>query len=112
MDFTIQVCFYAVGIPLEVLTISAILRSGFRRYPLVLAYVLALFLTTVVEMPTALAYHGGDTSPSVRRAMVNNYWRDEAILQITIFATVISLIYSASSRLAAKGIVRLALVTG
>jgi hypothetical protein len=112
MDFAIQICSYVVGLPLELLAISAILRSGFRRYPLVFAYALVVFLTTVVEMPTALAYYHDPTNVATRAAMVSHYWRNEGILQITIFATVISLIYSVSSRLAAKRLVRFVLVTG
>lgn len=112
MDFAIQISSYLVGLPLEILAISAILRTGFRRYPLVFGYVLAVFLTTVVEMPTALAYHSGKTDRAVTETMVANYWRDEGILQVTIFATVISLIYSASSRLASKRIVRVSLIAG
>src|SRR6187200_3365019 len=106
MDFAIQICSYVVGLPLELLAISAILRSGLRRYPLVFAYVLVVFLTTVVEMPTALAYYHGQPSRAVHETMVAHYWRNEGILQVTIFAAVISLIYSASSRLAAKRLVR------
>src|SRR5687768_10079667 len=110
MDFAIQVCFYVVGIPLELLAISALLRGGFRRYPLVFAYVIAVFLTTVVEMPTSLAYHYGDKT--VVRTLVANYYRDEGILQVTVFALVISLIYSATDKLATRRIVRFGLVVG
>jgi hypothetical protein len=83
-----------------------------RRYPLVFAYVLVVFLTTVVEMPTALAYYHGQPSRAVHETMVAHYWRNEGILQVTIFAAVISLIYSASSKLESRRLVRFALVTG
>src|SRR5688572_2246505 len=110
MDFAIQVCFYVVGIPLELLAISAMLRGGYRRYPFVFAYVVALFLTTIVEMPTSLAYYSGDKT--VIHTLVNNYYRDEGILQVTVFALVISLIYSATPKLASRRIVRFGLVAG
>ena len=58
MDFAIQVCSYLVGLPLELLTIAAMLRGGYKRYPLVFTYVIIFFLTTVVEMPSAVAVHG------------------------------------------------------
>jgi hypothetical protein len=112
MDLAIQVGFYVIGIPLELLAISAILRDGFRRYPLVFAYTIALFLVTLVEMPVNLAFYSGDRSAATVSAVRGNYWRDEAILQVTIFAVVISLIYSATSRLPSRRIVRLTLVAG
>ena len=57
MDLTIQLCAYLVGLPLELLTIAAMLHGGFKRYPFVFAYVVTYFLTTVAEMPSSVAYY-------------------------------------------------------
>ncbi len=112
MDFAIQICFYLIGIPLELLAIAAILRGGFRRYPLVFVYVIALFLTSVVEIPTSLAHHSDPGNKELGHSFNANYYRDEGILQVAIFAVVISLIYAATVKLAPRRIVRLGLVTG
>ena len=109
-DFAIQICSYVIGIPLELLAIAAILRGGFRRYPLVFVYVIALFLTTVVEIPTSLAYHSDPSNKKLIQSMNDNYYRDEGILQVAIFVVVISLIDAATVKLAPRRIVRLGLV--
>jgi hypothetical protein len=121
MDLVIQLCSYLVGLPLELLTIAAMLRGGFKRYPFVFAYILTFFLTTVVEMPSSVAYYylrqitPDLTNPRVVRAAEDYvwwYWLDEAILQVLVFAVVISLIYYATSKLAPRRIVRLGLIAG
>lgn len=110
MDFAIQVGFYAVGIPLELLAIAAVLRGGLRRYPFVFAYVVAVFLTTVTEMQISIEFHRGNMSVGDRLSDI--YYRNEGILQVIIFATVLSLIYVASEKLRSKQMLRLALVGG
>lgn len=120
MDLTIQLCSYLVGLPLELLTIAAMLRGGFKRYPFVFAYIVTFFLTTVLEMPSSVSYYYlreilPITSPRVDQAAEDYawwYWRDEAVLQVLVFAVVISLIYYATSRLAPRRIVRLGLIAG
>src|ERR1041385_2356295 len=110
MDFAIQICSYVIGIPLELLAIAAILRGGYRRYPLVFAYVIALFLTTIVEIPTFLALHADPSNRElIRRWNVIYYW-DEGILQALVFAAVISLIDAATLKIKPRRIVRLGLV--
>ena len=110
MDLAIQVCSYLFGLPLILLTIAAIFRSGPRSYPFAFAYVIALFLATVAELPTSLAYYA--RQGRTPEAMVYLYWIDEAILQLLIFAVVISLIYSATAKLGSRRLVRLALIAG
>jgi len=112
MDFAIQICFYVIGILLELLAIAALLRGGFRRYPFVFAYVIALFLTTAIELPTSLAYYYDPGNKDLIRRFNNNYYRDEGILQVAIFAVVISLIDAATMRIKPRRIVRLGLVAG
>jgi hypothetical protein len=120
MDLTIQLCSYFVGIPLELLTIAAMLRGGYKRYPFVFAYVVVYFLTTVAEMPSSVAYYYArhlynPPHPRLNVTAENYawwYWRDEAVLQILVFAVVISLIYYATSKLGPRRIVRLGLIAG
>src|SRR5260370_32109849 len=120
MDLTIQLCSYLVGIPLELLTIAAMLRGGWKRYPFVFAYVVTYFLTTVVEMPSSVAYYYARHLYTPPHPRINEtaeiyaawYWRDEAVLQVLLFAVVISLIYYATSKLGPRRIVRLSLIAG
>jgi len=120
MDLAVQLCAYLVGLPLEVLTIAAMLHDGFKRYPFVFAYLITFFLTTVAEMPSSVAYYYLRLILPLPNARVDQaaeeyawwYWRDEAVLQILVFAVVISLIYYATARLAARRIVRVGLIVG
>jgi hypothetical protein len=110
VDYAIQICSYLIGIPLELLAIAALVRGGYRRFPLILVYVVALFLITVVELPTSLAYYADPTNRELIRRMIGGYYRNEGILQVAIFAVVISLIDAATVRLRPRRIVRLGLV--
>jgi hypothetical protein len=98
-------------IPLNVLIIAGLLRGDYRRYPLILAYVVVEFLATAAEVPAywAVYSHRVVESEDLRNFV---YWLDEAIAQVLIYAVVISLIYSASRRLAARRLVRWCVTTG
>lgn len=111
MDFAIQLCSYLISLPLQVLTIRAMLRGGFRTYPLVFAYLIAALLTTVIEVPLSLAYYSNNTRETAR-AYAWWYWRDEAVVEILILSVVINLIYYATSNLDSRRILRLLLIAG
>jgi hypothetical protein len=111
MDFAVQVCAYLIAVPLQLLTIRAMLRGGFRAYPLVFAYLIAALLTTAIEMPLSLAYYSNKTQDAARNYM-RWYWRDEALIEVLIFAVVINLIYLTTSKLESRRIVRLLLISG
>jgi hypothetical protein len=108
MDLAIQVIAYLVGIPLQILTISALLRGGYRRFPLVFVYAIVLFLATVAEMPLSFAYIRSQKQMSKLLAKI--YYTDEIILQILIFAVVISLIYQATAQHGARRMLRAVLL--
>jgi hypothetical protein len=111
MAFAVQLCSYLIGVPLQLLTIRAMLRGGFRAYPLVFAYLIAAVLTTAIEMPLSLAYYSNNT-PETARTFARWYWRDEALIEVLIFAVVINLIYLATSKLESRRIVRSLLISG
>jgi len=120
MDLAIQLCSYLIGLPLELLTIAAMLRGGYKRYPFVFGYIITYFLTTVVEMPSSVGYYYARMvlpphNPRLDQAAEEYarwYWLDEAVLQVLVFAVVISLIYYATSKLGSRRIVRLGLIAG
>ena len=110
MRFAIQFCGVLIGLPLELLIIATLLRGGYRRYPFILVYTIADFLTTVIELPSALGYVRG--MPWAADALASVYWLDEAILQVLVYSVVMSLIYQATARLRSRRIVRASLIAG
>jgi len=95
-----------LGLTFLVLIISALLKKGYKSFPLVLAYSVALLLSTVV----VLASRGFQIafSPVAERY----YWVTELLLQSLLFAIVISLIYRSTSSSARKGLAGRWLVAG
>jgi hypothetical protein len=109
MRAVLQYAGWLIGLPLELLIIGALLRGPYRRFPLLLAYSVALFLTTAIEISVNQAYFNGIRfahSPSTY------YWIDEAVRQALMFAVVISLAYSATSNLQSRRLIRTAIVAG
>ena len=108
MQLIIQICNYLIGLPLELLIIAALLRGAYRRFPFIFVYIVAYFLTTVAEIPVYIAYYSGIQSAKGYRVFL--YWLDEGILQLLVFAVVMSLIYQASGRLQSRRMVRAGLI--
>jgi hypothetical protein len=109
--FVIQVCGWAVGIPLEILVIVALLRNGHRRYPVVFLYLLVNFVTTLVDIPFGTQSFFTHDVAVVRQA-AKVYWVNEWILQGLIFATVLSLIDLAISVSRWRRVMRAGLAAG
>jgi hypothetical protein len=109
MRAALQYAGWLIGLPLELLIIGALLRGPYRRFPFLLLYSVALFLTTVIEISVNQAYFSGIRfahSPSTY------YWIDEAVRQALIFAVVISLAYLATSNLQSRRLIRTVIVAG
>jgi hypothetical protein len=97
-NFIIQVCGWLVGLPLEVLVVSALVRGPYRLFPLVFLYAAATFVTTLVEIP-----------PYTESFLTGNA---EWILQVLVFAVVINLIDQATSGSRWRRVVRAGLAAG
>ncbi|MBZ5626705.1 MAG: hypothetical protein LAQ69_49705 [Acidobacteriia bacterium] len=110
MALAIQICAYLIALPLQLLVIRALLQGPYRRYPFVFVYAIAIFLTTAVEAPLFFSYYAGNRK--VENALVNLYWIDEAVLQVLVYAVVISFLYYATAALRSRRIVRIALIGG
>ena len=109
--FLIQMCGWLIGIPLQVLVIAALARGPYRRYPMVFCYVAASFVTTLVEIPVYTeAWLAGNAA--VLRHAARVYWVDESILQVLIFAAVISLIAQATAASRRRRLMRVGLAVG
>lgn len=111
MDLAFQFCSYLLWFPLEILALSAVLRAGVRRYPLIFTYLVATFLAAVAQMPVLWAYyHSGRRASG--RGYARLYWTEEAITDALILAVVVTLIYRASSSLTIRRLLRRALAFG
>ena len=109
MRVVLQYAGWLIGLPLELLIIGTLLRGPYRRFPFLLLYSVALFLTTVIEISVNQAYFSGIRFAHSRATY---YWIDEAIRQALIFAVVISLTYLATSNLRSRKLVRAGLIAG
>ncbi|HWQ53822.1 MAG TPA: hypothetical protein VN442_09055 [Bryobacteraceae bacterium] len=94
MRLGLQYGLWALGFILQVLVLRALLRGPAKRYPLLLAYTIALFFSTITE----IAAH---STGSLAR-LWKLYWIDDAILQALLFAVVISLIHQAMATARAR----------
>jgi len=107
----IQVLGWGVGLPLEILVIVALLRGGYRRYPIVFLYLLANLIATVVEIPIYTQYFLTQNADIALQA-ARVYWINEWVLQVLIFATVLSLIDLATSLSRSRRVMRAVLGAG
>ncbi len=107
MEFAIQVLGFVVGLALELLIVSALVRGPYKRYPFVFAYTITNFFTTIIELRlyVGLRLH----EPRSGYWYPWYYWRDEGVLQLLLFAVVISLIYRATAQSRARRVVLLGL---
>jgi hypothetical protein len=109
VQFALQVCGYAVGLPLELLIIAALVRGPYKRFPVLFAYTIVSFLTTVVEIPAYIAHYRGGPTPRSRAAF---YWFDEGILMVLLFLVVVTLIWHATANIRSRRPVRTVVIVG
>jgi len=93
------------GIALQVLLVHRLTKGFFRRFPALTVYVLALFLTTVVE---ASAFY----NPGIWAHTSRYYWTVDSIRQLLIFVVVISLTYEVMGDAPVRAALRRLLVVG
>jgi hypothetical protein len=108
--FAIQLCGLVIGLPLQLLIMGTLLRGGYRRFPFLFVYVVGDFLTTVVEAPSAVGYHRGMQWAALAFPAV--HWFDVVVMQVLVYAVVMSLIYQATGQLRSRRIVRVSLIAG
>src|SRR5215472_950321 len=110
MRLALQVVGWAFGLPLQILIITTLLRGGYRRFPFVFAYIVTDFVTTALEIPPALSYVRGMRQSATPLAFV--YWIDEIVLQVLIYAVVVSFIYELTRHLPSRRLLRASVVAG
>ncbi len=89
----LQVCGWLIGIPLQLLILTALLRGGYRRYPFLFLYILGDFFTTVADIPASWAYIQG-----VHSTLGSIWWSGQVVSHLLVYAAVFSLLYRATDR--------------
>jgi hypothetical protein len=110
MRFAIFIAGVAIGVPLELMIIAALLRGGYRKFPLVFVYSILNFLATVVEVPATWAFYRGVAGAD--RTSASYWWNNEAVFQVLNYLVVMSLIFQATAKLRSRRILRLSLFAG
>ncbi|MGA9626167.1 MAG: hypothetical protein WBL65_26095 [Bryobacteraceae bacterium] len=110
MRFAILLCGWAIGLPLQILIIGTLLRGRYRRFPFFFAYVIGDFLTTVADVPSAIGYYRGTQGATFAFPVI--YWLNAVVMQVLVYAVVMSLIYQATGTLRSRRIVRASLIAG
>ncbi len=87
MTLALQYGAWVIGLWLNLMVISALLRGSYRQYPFVFAYTLALLISTAVEIGLQGA------SKAIQQGY---YWTDEIILDVLVFCLVITFIDEAA----------------
>ncbi len=108
MRFGVQILALAVGLPLQVLVVAALLRGSWRRFPLLLAFSVEELVSALVQAPGALEAMRGHHPPGLPYWVT--YWTGETIYQLLLYAVVISLLYRACERLRSVRVARLSLI--
>lgn len=109
--FALQVCAYVIGIPLEILIIAALLRGAYRQFPLALAYMSMLLVSTLAETPAYIIGYGF-RNPSAKDLFVTLYWFDERVLLGLVFLLVIALIFQATTHMSSRRVVHVGVTAG
>ena len=101
-----------MGLPLEFLLIAALLSGSYKRFPFVFFYAVANLVTTIIEIPAYTDWfkRRDEAGAGVHAARV--YWYNEWVLQVLVFAVVISLIYYATTGARLRRLVRSSLIAG
>jgi hypothetical protein len=80
----------AIGVLFQILVIASLTRGLFRRFTVLSVYAIVSFFLTVVEAAVFLKLYTWKATD-----LVHLYWVDEIVVQVLVFALVISLTSSA-----------------
>jgi hypothetical protein len=99
-----------IWLPLELMVIARLLRGQYRRFPFILAFVVAEFFAVAAEIPAYWAVYNNVKDSTGQRSWLWSF--DEVLLQALIYAVVISLIYQATAGLKSRRLVATAVILG
>jgi hypothetical protein len=92
------------------MVIATLLRGQYRRFPFILAFVVAEFFAVAAEVPAYWAVYNGAKNATGQRSWIWSF--DEVLIQALIYAVVISLIYQATARLKSRRLVATSIIVG
>src|SRR6185312_16749483 len=99
MSSVLQLISWAIGLPLSLLVIAALLRGGYRIFPVLFIYEIVDFLLTVAGMPSYIDYFFVSHRPETKILLAQWYYWDEIVLQPLVYAVVISLLIRATEKM-------------
>ena len=97
MRLALQYGSWAIGLWLNLLVIAAFIRGGIRRYPLVFAYSLALFLSTLINI---------GISAVPKSLWETYYWTTDFVIEIMIYCVLTGFIDEAARNSRHKALAR------
>jgi hypothetical protein len=107
MQLALQLICWAIGLPLGLLAIGALLRGGYRLFPVLFVYEIVDLLMTVAGMPPYIAYYF-QHQPAARALMAQWSFWDDLLLLPLVLAVVIGLIFSATKNIQSRRMMRAA----
>jgi hypothetical protein len=110
MALAIQIFSWALWFPLQILGMSALLRVGVRRYPLIFVYMVATFLLATVQAPMSFAFHRGSREVGDWYQKVNSV--GNAGTYLMILAIVVSFVHRSTAKSPTRRLVRTAVSGG
>src|SRR5437899_11855324 len=112
MKLWFQVGMYLVALPFELMVIAVLLRgSQYRRYPFIFIYAVADLLTTVLEIPFAIAAGYYETEQA-KRAYSWVFWGNERVMQVLVLLLVITFVYQATPHFRSRRTLLTAIISG
>ena len=107
LQLALQLICWAIGLPLGLLVIAALLRGGYRLFPVLFVYEIVDLLMTVAGMPPYIAYYFKHEVAA--RAWMGqwSFWDDLLLLPL-VLAVVIGLIFSATKNIQSRRMMRAA----
>jgi hypothetical protein len=107
MQFALQLICWVIGLPLMLLVIAALLRGGYRLFPVLFVYQIVDLLMTVAGMPPYIAYYF-QHEVAARARMAQWSWWDDLLLLPLVLAVVIGLIFRATENIRSRRMMRVA----
>jgi hypothetical protein len=107
MQLALQLICWAIGLPLMMLVIAALLRGGYRLFPVLFVYQIVDLLMTVAGMPPYIAYYFQHEA-AARTRMAQWSWWDDLLLLPLVLAVVIGLIFRATENIRSRRMMRAA----
>jgi len=107
LQLALQLICWAIGLPLGLLVIAALLRGGYRLFPVLFVYEIIDLLMTVAGMPPYIAYYFQHEA-AARAQMAQWSWWDDLLLLPLVLAVVIGLIFRATENIRSRRMMRAA----